>query len=162
MFSGIGQVTGYTFRFLEPLTAWATPRALGLTLGIAILIHLGALLFDHFMPFNIFELLIPWVSHYKPLTIAGIHLGSVYVALGVLAFYATIAITLTSLFWINKKAYVWKLVHLSSYFVMLAVFVHALYLGTDLATGWLRWLWILLAVLITATVIQRLRRAKTI
>lgn len=162
MLSGIGQVTGYTFRLLEPLTAWASHRALGLTFGVALLVHMVTLLFDHFVPFNIVSLLVPWVSVYKPLTIGSLHLGSVYVALGVLAFYGTLGIIMTSLLWIDKKPYVWKIVHLGSYGVIAAVFFHALYLGTDLATGWIRWLWIGLAIAIAASVLHRLWRAKTI
>ena len=162
MLSGIGQLTGYSFRFLEPLTAWASHRALGITFGVAVLIHMFTLLFDHFVPFTLLTIFIPWLSTYKPLTIAGIQFGSLYVALGVLAFYATIMVILTSLFWIDKKPYIWKITHLTSYFIIAAVFVHALYIGTDLASGWLRWLWIGLALLITGAIIHRLRRVKTI
>jgi sulfoxide reductase heme-binding subunit YedZ len=162
MLSGIGQLTGYSFRFLEPLTAWASHRALGLTFGVAILVHMVTLLFDHFVPFSVLTLLIPWLSTYKPVTIAGIQLGSLYVALGVLAFYATIVVILTSLFWIDKKPYIWKITHILSYFIIASVFVHALYIGTDLASGWLRWLWIGSAVLIAGAILYRLRRMKTI
>jgi predicted ferric reductase len=145
MLSGIGLVTGYSFRFLEPLTAWASHRALGLTFAIAVLVHIFGLLFDHFVSFNLLQLLVPWLSNYRPVTIAGVHLGSLYVALGVLAFYAiAIAmITITSLVWIDKKPYTWKLFHLLSYLVMLFVFVHALY-GVAVA------------------IVHRLKRAKTV
>lgn len=42
MLSGIGQITGNTFRFLDPLTAWATHRALGIVFGVSVLVHMGA------------------------------------------------------------------------------------------------------------------------
>jgi predicted ferric reductase len=161
MLSGIGQVTGYTFRFLEPLTAWASHKALGLTFGIAVLIHMLSLLFDRFVSFSILQIFVPWLSSYHPVTIAGFHLGSFYLALGVLAFYAVALITITSFLWVDKKPYTWKLFHLLSYIVILLVFVHALYLGTDLAHGWMRWLWILLGVGIAAATVHRLWRAKT-
>ncbi len=162
MISGIGQVTGYTFRFLEPLTAWATHRALGLTFGVAVLIHMFSLLFDRFVPFSLLQLFVPWLSHYKPVTIAGLHLGSLYVALGVLAFYGVVLIILTSLLWVDKKPYTWKLFHLLSYLILVFVFIHALYLGTDLAHGFWRWLWIILALGTFFSAIHRLWRAKTI
>ncbi len=162
MISGIGLVTGYTFRFLEPLTAWASHRALGITFAVAVFLHIFSLLFDHFAPFNLWQLLIPWLSDYKPVTLFGIHFGSLYVALGVLAFYGAILVVITSLVWVEKKPYIWKLIHLISYLVILFVFVHALYLGTDLMHGVLRWLWVLSGVLLLFTVLHRLWRAKTI
>lgn len=161
MLSGIGLVTGHTFRFLEPLTAWASHRALGIAFSISVLLHMFSLLFDHFSPFNIWQLLVPWMSKYRPVSIFGFHLGSLYVALGVLAFYMIILITITSLFWVEKKPYLWKISHLLSYIVILLVFVHALYLGTDVTHGLLRWLWITLGVGIALASILRLWRAKT-
>jgi len=161
MLSGIGSVTGHMFKFMEPLTAWASHKALGTVFGISVLIHMIGLLFDHFVPFNILDILVPWLSNYKPVTIWGMQLGSLWVALGVLSFYAVALIVITSLVWIEKKPYMWKLIHLLSYAVMLFVFVHALYLGTDLAGGFLRWLWIALGIGIAYTVVIRLWRAKT-
>lgn len=161
MISGIGQVTGYTFKFLEPLTAWASHRALGIAFGVAVLVHIFSLLFDKFVTFNLWQLLVPWLSNYQPVTIFGMHLGSLYVALGVLAFYGTILVVLTSLLWVDKKPYTWKLLHLLSYAIILFVFIHALYLGTDLMHGILRWLWILFGLSIAVATIHRLWRAKT-
>lgn len=161
MLSGIGQITGYTYSLLEPLTAWATHRALGIVFGISVIIHVGGLLFDHFLPFTVLELLVPWMSDYKPVTIAGFQLGSLYVALGVLALYLTAAIVISSLLIINKQPRYWKLIHLLSYLTMLFVFIHALYIGTDVATGWPRVIWIGLAVSIAALAINRSRRAFT-
>ena len=162
MVSGVGLVTGYTFKFLEPLTAWASHRALGIVMAIALLVHMLGLLFDHFVPFDIMSLLVPWISNYKPVTIFGLHLGSLFVALGVLSFYGTVLVVLTSLLWVEKKKRLWKLTHLLSYIVMAFVFVHALFLGTDLAGGPLRLIWIALAICLAAVFLHRLWRAKTV
>jgi len=160
--SGLGLFTGYTYKFLEPLTAWASHRALGIVFGVSIILHMGGLLFDHFVSFNLLNLLVPWLSNYKPVTIWGLQLGSIYIALGVLAFYLTALIIITSLVWIEKKPYLWKLIHLMSYVVMLFVFIHALYLGTDLAGGFIRWLWVAVGVGMFGLVVYRLWRSKTI
>jgi hypothetical protein len=160
--SGLGLFTGYTYRFLEPLTAWASHRALGIVFGVSIILHMGGLLFDHFVSFNLLNMLVPWLSNYRPVTIWGFQLGSLYVALGVLAFYLTALIIITSLVWIEKKPYLWKLTHLMSYVVMLLVFIHALYLGTDLAGGLLRWLWVAVGVCMFGLIVYRLWRSKTI
>ena len=152
MLSGVGFITGHSFSILEPITAWATHRALGIALGIAVLIHVVALYFDTFVPFNLKELLVPFASEYQPL----------YVALGIFALYVLAAIVLTSLFWVDSKPKTWKLIHLFSYLVLALVFVHALYLGTDLMHGVLRWLWVGGFILLTAASFVRLRRANTV
>lgn len=159
--SGIGQVTGYTFRLLDPLTAWASHRALGIACGVATIIHIISLLFDKFIGFNLLTLFVPWLSNYKPITLFGLHLGSFWVATGIIAFYLIWAVIITSLIWVEKKPYTWKIIHLISYFIMLLVFVHALYLGTDFSHGIWRVLWYALGVAIIIASVHRLWRAKT-
>ncbi len=159
MLSGIGLITGLTFKFLEPLTAWATHRAIAMAFGVSVVIHIVALLFDKFVPFTIAQALIPYASQYRTVTIAGHHLGSLYVALGIFAVYGILAIILTSLLWIDKRPRIWKLFHFLSYLVMIFVFFHALYLGTDLAHGIFRILWIIFGVAVAIAIIYRLRRA---
>jgi predicted ferric reductase len=162
MLSGVGLITGHTFSFFEPITAWASHRALGITFAVSVLLHVGALYFDNFVPFSITSLLVPFASQYKQIQLFGFSVGSLYVALGVVSLYITAAITLTSLLWIEKKPKLWKLTHLLSYLAMIFVFVHALYLGTDLSSGILRWAWIGLAVAVMYASIARAWRAKTV
>lgn len=159
LLSGIGSVTGHTFRFLDPLTAWATHRALGITFLISVLVHMLTLLFDHFVPFNIIDILVPWASSYRTVTVAGVSLGSLYVALGVLAFYGALIVVVTSLLIVDKKPNAWKFIHYLSYLVIFDVFVHALFLGTDTGNGTGRVLWLIGNVLVVAAIVVRLRRA---
>lgn len=161
MLSGIGQVTGYTFRILDPLTSWASHRALGIAFGVAVLVHMFSLLFDHFVKFNLLEIFIPWLSKYQPVTIFGFHMGSLYVALGVLSFYLVTITIISSLVWVEKKPYLWKWLHLLSYITLFFIFVHALFIGTDLAHGLLRLLWILAGISVFVVSLQRLWRAHT-
>lgn len=158
MLSGVGFITGTTFRFLEPLTAWATHKAIAYVFGVSIIVHGVALLFDKYVPFTIAQALVPFLSHYREVTIAGHHLGSLYVALGIIAMYFVLAIILTSIIWIDKKPHTWKLFHFLTYFTMIFVFFHALYIGTDLAHGIFRTLWIILGVIVAFAIIYRLRR----
>ncbi len=162
MISGIGMITGKTFSFFEPITAWATHRALGISFGISVIVHVVVLYFDRFVPFNITNLLVPFTSNYKPISVFGIPLGSFYVATGVISLYIVAAVIITSLIWVHKKPWLWKVTHLLSYLAMLLVFVHGLYLGTDLAHGILRWAWIALGVSILIMSFMRLRRANTV
>jgi methionine sulfoxide reductase heme-binding subunit len=160
--SGVGLLTGGTFRFLEPLVAWAAHRAMGIAFGVAVLIHVFSLLFDKFVGFTFADLLVPLITNYKPLTIAGHYLGSVYMALGTIAFYCVIAVVVTSLTLINKKPRPWKLVHFLSYMILALTFVHGLFLGTDLSGGIFRLVWVIGGVLLILPLIQRLRRAFTL
>ncbi len=158
MLSGIGFITGASFRFLEPLTAWATHKAIAYVFGISSVIHVVALLFDKYVPFTIAQVLVPFLSHYRQVTIDGHNLGSLYVALGVFALYLVLAIILTSIIWIDKKPHTWKLFHFLAYLTMIFVFFHALYLGTDLTHGLFRILWIVFGVAVAVAIIYRLRR----
>ena len=156
--SGVGLITGYTFRILEPLTAWATHKAIAMVFGVAVIVHITALLFDKYVPFTIATALVPFASNYRNVTIAGHHLGSLYVALGIFALYILLAIIISSLLWIDKKPYAWKAIHFLAYLVMIFVFFHALYLGTDLAHGLFRILWIIFGVAVAVAVVYRLSR----
>lgn len=160
--SGVGLITGYTYKFLEPLNAWATHRALGLAFGVAVIVHIVALLFDRFVPFSIAQVLLPFASNYREVTIAGYHLGSLYVALGVFALYAILALIISSILWIDKKPHTWRILHYLSYLIVIFVFIHALYLGTDLAHGFFRIVWIIFGIAVAAAILARLRRARTI
>lgn len=160
--SGVGMLTGLTYKALEPLPAWALHRALGLSFGVMVVVHMLVLLFDKFIGFSIADVLIPFASDYKPVTVGGVELGSFYVATGVLAFYAVVAVIVSSLLWMQSRPKPWKLLHFFSYAILALVFVHGLFLGTDLKQGIGRWLWIIGGVLLLVAIIPRLRRMRTI
>lgn len=161
MLSGIGQITGSTFKLLDPIVAWASHRALGIVFGVTVFMHVFSLLFDKFIKFTIPQILVPWLSDFKPTKILGINFGSLYLAFGIIAFYLSIIIVITSLTIISKKPYFWKLIHLLSYLLIVLVFFHALFLGTDLASGWMRVLWIIGGIIILISSLIRLKRAFT-
>ncbi len=160
--SGVGLLTGQTYRILEPLPAWAAHRAIGLAFVAMVAIHGFVLLFDQFVGFSLVDILVPFAADYKPVIIGGVQFGSLYLALGIVAFYAILAIVATSIWWINRKQKQWRLVHYASYFVLAAVAVHGLLLGTDLKGGVLRFLWFAAGLVLAVSIIQRIRRAHTI
>lgn len=162
MLSGIGQVTGILYRWIEPVKLWTIHKALGIALLVAIAIHGGFLLIDHYVHFNIIQLLLPFDSKYNNGTqVFGLPLGNLAVTFGILAMYGAVIIVISSLFWIDSKKKTWKFLHYLSYFVMAFVFVHALYVGTDLRYGLFRAVWVLAIILIIIAVIIRLWRAGT-
>lgn len=159
MLSGIGQVTGLTYRFIEPIKAWALHKAMALALCAAIVIHIGMLLLDHFVSFNIFQILIPFVSHYNNGTsFAGLALGGLAVTFGILAMYGVAVIVLSSLGWIDTRQKTWRWLHYVSYLVMLFVLLHGLFVGTDLKYGLFRAAWLGLGFLVVLGILSRLRR----
>jgi DMSO/TMAO reductase YedYZ heme-binding membrane subunit len=135
---------------------------LAISLGVCILIHGGVLLFDKYAPFSILNILVPFTSHYTPVTVFGLHVGSLYVAYGILAFYVAAIIILTSLFWMTKKPKIWRLLHYLGYVLVVLVFLHGLYLGTDIAHGPGRVVWWISGIIIGVGIASRLRRVWTI
>jgi hypothetical protein len=163
MLSGIGQVTGLTYRFIEPLKAWALHKAMALALCAAIVVHVGFLLIDKFMPFSWSQILVPFVSHYtNGSRLLGYGLGSIAVALGILAAYGVVIVVLSSLTIIDSHQRTWHWLHYLSYFIILAVFVHAIGTGYDLRHGVLRAIWIATGVVLALGVVHRLLRTGTL
>ena len=159
MLSGIGQVTGLTYKFIEPVKAWALHKAMAIALCICLFIHILFLLVDKFVPFSIPQVLIPFLSHVNNgSSLFGWALGGLAVSFGILAMYGVVIIVLSSLGWIDTHQKTWRWLHYTGYVVMGLVFLHVLYVGTDFAHGFWRWLWIGLGLLILAGVISRLRR----
>lgn len=159
--SGIGQVAGYSFRYLEPITAWATHRATGIAFTVAVAVHIFGILIDKFVSFNIWDILIPFKSDFKPVEIFGHNFGSLYVTFGIVAVYALLIIIITSYIWIDRKPQTWKIFHLTSYLIVALIFVHGLFLGTDISSGFLRIIWIILGFILMLLVLYRLWRVRT-
>lgn len=159
MISGIGHVTGLTYRFIEPIKAWAIHKAMAFALVAAILIHVIFLLFDHYVNFSIVQLFVPFLNHYSNgTTLFGLHLNSLGVGFGVIAMYLVFIIVLSSLGYIDTKKGLWKFLHYFSYIAVYLVFIHALYNGSDLKYGTFRAFFILMMVIMTLAVIGRLMR----
>ena len=158
MLSGIGQVTGLTYRFLEPVKAWALHKAMALALCVSLVIHIGMLLFDHFVSFSLAQLLIPFLSHTNnATTFVGIALGGLAVTFGILAMYGIVTIVLSSLGWIDTRQKTWRWLHYLSYGVVVLVFLHGLYVGTDLRYGIFRATWIVFGLVLVLAILSRLR-----
>ena len=162
MLSGIGQVTGILYRFVQPITAWAIHRALALALCACILVHIGFLLIDKFLPFSWTQILVPFASHYNNGTeMFGLSLGVAAVAFGILAMYGVAIVVASSLGWIDTKTRVWRKLHYINYAIAGLVFLHALYTGSDLKYGGFRAIWILIGLVVEVGIVMRIWRAGT-
>lgn len=124
---GILMTTGAMHRLFSPASSWSLHRTTGIFLILSILIHLTSLLFDRFINLRIQDVLIPFVSPYQPLL----------VTLGIFGFYIFIPVIWTSLVWIDKKSWLWRTTHILSFPMFVAIFFHALLLGTDRHQPWM-------------------------
>jgi hypothetical protein len=160
MVSGIGQVTGLTFRYLEPIKAWALHKALAFALCAAIIVHGSFLLIDHYVKFTIPDIFLPFLNQYSnKSSLFGLNLSWLAVAAGILASYGIVIIVASSLSWIDTKKKIWKQLHYLSYVVAILVFIHALSTGSDLRYGIFRLFFIFLFVITLLAVISRIYRA---
>lgn len=163
MLSGIGQVTGLTYRLMEPIKAWALHKALAIAMCVAIAIHGTFLLLDHYIKFSIPQILVPFLSSYNNGTkLLSLPLGALAVGMGVLATYCIAIIVLTSLNWIDTKKGAWRKLHYLSYAAAILVFLHGLYIGSDLKYGIFRAFWMFLGFVIVIGIASRLMRAGTL
>ena len=109
-------------------------------------VHIFASWIDPFTRFGLGELLIPFVSHYRPL----------WMALGIVALYLSLAVTL-SLFVRRQIGYTWWLrLHELSFVVWALATVHGLATGSDTRTIWGIELYIISSVLVCGLLLVRL------
>ncbi len=163
MLSGIGQVTGLTYKYIEPIKAWAIHKAMAYALLVAILIHVGFLLVDNYIRFSIPQIIVPFLSHYNNKSqLPLLPFSSLAIAFGIIATYGILITVASSLKWIDTKKTTWRKLHYINYAVIMLVFLHALYAGSDLKYGLFRAIWILIALIVLLAVIYRLTRTNTL
>jgi len=86
-----------------------------------ILVHIVVLLFDKFLPFNIPQLLIPFVDSYRPL----------WVGIGIISLYVLVLVTVTFYLRGQIGAQAFRSVHVLSIFGYFGATLHGLFAGTD-------------------------------
>jgi len=109
----------FTYDFHEHLSL--------LSLGF-VLLHVVVLLLDRVEPMKLVEVLIPFVSNYRPL----------WTGIGIIAFYLSILVTVTFYIrsWISMKAF--RTVHYLSIAAYVGALLHGLYAGTDSPLNWIQ------------------------
>ena len=85
------------------------------------LLHVFVLMIDRFLPYTLLQILVPFLSPYRPF----------WVGMGVIAFYITLLVTIT--FYLRKKIGMkaFRSIHVLSLLGYLGVTFHGLYAGTD-------------------------------
>ncbi len=144
--TGMFLTTGILFRIMSPATAWSLHRAIGSVLLFSVLLHVGALLFDTYIGLHLKDLLIPFISTYKPL----------YMGLGIIGFYLLLLVLATSLYTMTRHAKFWRFVHAFSFPMFALIFLHSFFLGTDSKTWWMHSIYWGSAILVGLAVFYRL------
>ena len=117
--------------------------------GLAVLFtaaHVGSLIADSYVAFDLVDALVPLASGWKP--------GAV--AWGVMALWLMVAIEVTSLLMRRIPKRVWRAVHLSSYALAVTATIHGVTAGTDV--GHPAVAWTVLGVIVSASFFVAYRR----
>jgi DMSO/TMAO reductase YedYZ heme-binding membrane subunit len=98
------------------------------TTGLALLVvHLGLLLVDGFMPFSLASIVLPMASDYRPLAITA----------GVVAMYAVVTVVVSS--WLRRSIGTrwWRRLHVLAVPAFTLALAHGVFAGTDTERPWM-------------------------
>jgi sulfoxide reductase heme-binding subunit YedZ len=86
-----------------------------------ILLHIAVLMADRYLPYTLAQVLVPFLSPYRP----------IWVGVGVLAFYLTLLVTVT--FYLRSRigTKTFRAIHILSLVAFLGAAVHGFFSGTD-------------------------------
>jgi predicted ferric reductase len=101
-----------------------------LSIGFVAL-HVGVLMFDHYLPYTLAQALVPFLSPYRP----------VWVGLGVISLYLILLVTVTFYMRGRIGSRAFRAIHTLSLVAYLGVAAHALLAGTDSALWFTRLLY---------------------
>jgi sulfoxide reductase heme-binding subunit YedZ len=109
-------------------------------------LHLVTLLLDPVVPFGLLNLLLPIGEPYRPLP----------TSLGVFAFYALVAVLLSS--WMRRSLSYgfWRALHVLGFGVFVLITLHGIYAGADADAPWMRSIYGIAAGMVTLLVGLRL------
>ena len=112
---------------------------------VLLVIHLGGLLLDRFMPFGVLDLLIPMRAGYRTLA----------VSFGVAAMYGMVIVLVSS--WIRKRlgTKVWRAIHLLAIPTFTMALAHGVFAGTDSSRPWMFAIYVATGLLTLFLVIVR-------
>jgi predicted ferric reductase len=139
----------------KPAPNWVLDvhRFLGGLTVVFVGVHIVGLVGDQFVAFGPAEILVPFVSSFKPAA----------VALGVVGMYLLLAIEITSLLMRRIPRRTWHAVHLCSFVLFAVATVHGVLAGTDRHNALLQWAYLLTAALVLGMTLVRIwspRRAR--
>jgi sulfoxide reductase heme-binding subunit YedZ len=99
----------------------------GLLVGSLIVVHVGAIALDSFLPFSIGQLVVPFTATYRPL----------WTGLGIFAAELLLALAITNHYRTRMPYRFWRLAHYANFAVWTAASLHGVFAGTDRSALWL-------------------------
>jgi methionine sulfoxide reductase heme-binding subunit len=124
----------------------ALHRSISLLSVVFIGVHVATAVIDPYAAVRLVDVFVPFGGHSRPL----------YVGLGALAVDLILALVVTGLLRERIGQRTWRVIHWSAYATWPVAFVHAIGMGSDTSTLWLRALGIGSVAVIVGSVVWRL------
>jgi hypothetical protein len=99
----------------------------GLLVGSLLVVHVGAIAVDSFLPFSLGQLVVPFTARYRPL----------WTGLGIFAAELLLALAITNRYRRRLPYRVWRTAHYANFAVWGLASVHGIFSGTDRSALWL-------------------------
>ena len=118
---GLAVTSKFLDRLLDRVFTFDFHEFISLLSLAFVLLHVVVLLVDRYLPYSIWQILVPFISPYRPF----------WVGVGVIGFYVTLLVTVTFYLrkWIGMRTF--RLIHVLSLVGYLGVTLHGVYAGTD-------------------------------
>ena len=113
-------------------------RFVGLLAGGFILIHVGALLVDSYLPFSLANVLVPGTAPYRPLAVAA----------GVISAELLVALAVANRYRQSLSYGFWRRTHYLNFGVWILASLHGLFAGTDTGSAWALAMYLVAATLV--------------
>jgi predicted ferric reductase len=122
MFLGLSIKTPLLNKLIKPINSLNVHTWLSVQALFFVFVHMGALLFDKYLNFGIYDITVPFISK----------LYTNEVALGILGMYLMVLLIVNSYFrkFISYK--LWRFSHYLNIVLYIIVVAHGFFLGTDL------------------------------
>jgi sulfoxide reductase heme-binding subunit YedZ len=143
---GIGARSGRTAFNLPRFAVNLLHRNAALLSCVFLVVHVVSLLFDPYAQLRLVDLVVPFISAYRPF----------WLGLGTTALDLVAAIVVTSLLRRRLGARAWRAVHWLAYLCWPVALLHGLGTGTDNGTWWLWTVSLTCAAAVLAAVLWRL------
>jgi len=117
----------------------------GLLVGWLIVVHVGAIALDSFLPFSFTQLVVPFTARYRPL----------WTGLGIFAAELLLALAITNHYRKRMPHRLWRLAHYANFAVWALASVHGVLAGTDRSATWLAVLYGVSIAFVLALIVWR-------
>jgi len=121
MVLGLGVTSKFFDQLLDRVFTYDFHQFISLLSIAFVILHIVVLMLDRYLPYSIWQVLIPFLSPYRPF----------WVGVGVIGFYLTLLVTIT--FYLRKRIgmHAFRVIHILSLVGYLGATLHGIYAGTD-------------------------------